>query len=56
MNYKKILRTIAEKEGVTLKEVEREMADALKNAGISCSVKTFLENTSKNIISRLYIA
>ena len=55
MNYKKILRKIAEKEHISTKEVEREMAAALKAAGITCSVKSFLENTSKSIKKRLYI-
>ena len=55
MNYKKILQKIAEKEHVSAKEAEREMAAALKAAGISCSVKKFLEDASNGIKQRLYI-
>ncbi len=55
MNYKKILQKIAEKEHISTKESEHEMAAALKAAGITCSVKKFLENTSKGINQRRYI-
>lgn len=55
MNYKKILKNIAEKEKISVKEVEKEMLVALRAAGMTCSVKVFLENTVKDINSRLYI-
>lgn len=53
MDYRKILRQIAEKEHISVKEVEKEMADALKSAGIDCSVKEFIEATAKTVKSRL---
>ena len=55
MNYKEILRTIAEKEGVSPKQVEKEMITALKIVGIDTSVKEFIKTTSSGIINRLYI-
>ena len=55
MNYKKILKTIAEKENLSVKEVESEMETALKLTGINCSVQEFLENTTEALKNRLYI-
>lgn len=55
MNYKRILKTIAEKENVSVKEVENEMAAALTSAGITCSVQEFLEKATDILKRRLYI-
>ena len=55
MNYKKILKNIAEKEKISVKVVEKEMLAALRAAGMTCSVKEFLENAVNDINSRLYI-
>ena len=55
MNYKKILKKIAEKEGVSAKEVERDMKAALFAAGLNCSVEEFLKAGAKMVANRLYI-
>lgn len=47
MNYKKILRQLALKENVSVKEIESEMQAAINYAGLDCSVKEFIETTSK---------
>lgn len=46
MNYKKILREIAKKEGVSVQEVRREMNAALRTAGVNASAKHFIEKTA----------
>ncbi len=55
MKYKKILRNIADKEGVTPKQVEAEMKQALKAAGIECEVEDFIKNIVTDVNNRLYI-
>lgn len=55
MNYKKLLKKIAHKENISVKELEREMSAALKAAGETCSVKEFIEKTSEIVKNRLYI-
>ncbi len=55
MKYKEILRTIAEKEGISTKQVEKEMLIALKIAGINISAKEFIETTASKLKNRLYI-
>lgn len=54
MNYNKILREIAKKENVSVKEVEREMQKAIDLTGLNCSAKKFIE-TTKNCLKGLYI-
>lgn len=49
MTYKKILRQLALKENVSVKEIESEMQAAIDYAGLDCSVKEFIEITSKLI-------
>lgn len=49
MKYKDILKTIAEKENKTCKEIEREMKRALKEAKINCSLKKFIKQTATSI-------
>ena len=46
MNYKKILKEIADREQISPKEVEEEMTKALRLAGLNCSVKAFLQTTT----------
>lgn len=53
MTYKKILKQISLQEGISVKEVEKEMKFALKQAGIDCSVKEFIYLTANNIKQRM---
>ena len=55
MKYNKILKIIAAKENRKPSEIEKEMKEALKSAGLDCSVKKFIETTSSSIRDRLYI-
>lgn len=43
MNYNKILRTLAERENVSVKEIENEMRAAIHSAGLHCSIKEFIK-------------
>lgn len=49
MTYKKMLRQLALKENVSVKEIESEMQSAIKYAGLDCSIKEFIEITTKLI-------
>lgn len=49
MTYKKMLRQLALKENVSVKEIESEMKAAIDYAGLNCSVKEFIEITTKLI-------
>ena len=42
MQYKKLLRTLAEKEGISEQQLETEMQAALEAAGVICSVEEFI--------------
>ena len=46
MKYNEILKQISIKENVPVKQIEQEMKTALKAAGITCSVKEFIQRTS----------
>lgn len=52
MNYKKILRKIAKKNGVSVRDVRRELNAALRTAGVNTSAKHFIEKTANEIKSR----
>lgn len=59
MNYNRILKQIAAKENISVKEVEREMEIAIRAAGLDCSPKEFIEKTAllvrkKTIYSKSY--
>ncbi len=56
MSYKKMLKQLAIKENVSVKEIENEMQAAINNAGLDCTVKDFIEITSFFINKRRYIA
>lgn len=49
MTYKKMLRQLALKENVSVKEIESEMQSAIDCAGLDCSIKEFIQITSKLI-------
>lgn len=49
MTYKKMLRQLALKENVSVKEIESEMQSAIYYAGLDCSIKEFIEMMSKLI-------
>lgn len=55
MKYYKILKNLARHEKVSEKEIETEMQLALIHAGLDCTVKEFIEQTTKTIRQRLYI-
>ena len=52
MNYNKILRQIADRENISVKEVENEMRIAIKMAGLDCSPKEFIETTARLVKER----
>lgn len=52
MSYNKMLKQLALKENISAKEIEREMQTAIDYAGLNCSVKEFVEITSKFIIEK----
>ena len=47
MTYKKMLRQLALKENVSVKEIESEKQSAIDYAGLDCSIKEFIEKTTK---------
>ena len=49
MKYKNILKQLARQENTSTKEIEHEMQMAIDCAGLDCSVKEFMELTSKII-------
>ena len=49
MSYNKMLKQLALKENISAKEIEREMQTAIDYAGLDCSIKEFIEITSKLI-------
>jgi len=55
MKYKEFLHTIAKREGISSKQVEKEMRQALISAGLNCSPKDFIKNTAADVKKRLYI-
>ncbi len=52
MKYKDILKQIAKKENISVKEVEREMKLALQAANLDCSPQEFIKKTSKMVIAK----
>ena len=46
MKYKEILKQLSIKENVPVAEIEKEMKNAIKLAGLNCSVKEFLQTTT----------
>lgn len=50
MKYHKILKLIADKENVTVKEIEKEMEAALKAANINCSPQQFIKSITQKVI------
>ena len=52
MTYNQILNNLARRENVTTNQIEREKQIALKQAGIECTVKEFIECTTKLIAKR----
>lgn len=55
MKYSEILRQLARKENVSVKEIEQEMQQAIDLAGLNCSVKEFIETTKKAIKGRYIV-
>ena len=43
MRYKEILKELAFRENVSEKEIEAEMNEAIRAAGLECSAKEFIE-------------
>lgn len=56
MKYEKILKQLAEKENVTVKEIENEMQMSLNDTGLDCTPKEFIEIVSFFVNKRRYIA
>ena len=55
MNYRKIIRCVAEKENISKKEVEKEMKKALTAAGLQCTPQEFIQKITTTIKYRRYI-
>lgn len=55
MKYKKILKELSTKNNIPVKQLEKEMQNAIKVAGLECTVKEFIEKGTKLIKQRLYI-
>lgn len=49
MTYKKMLKELARRENTSINEIEKEMQAAIDFAGLDCSVKEFIEITSRII-------
>ncbi len=52
MKYNKILKQLAAKENMSVKEIEKEMELAIVSAGLDCSVKEFIETAAKMLKER----
>lgn len=52
MNYSQILKSIAEKENISVQDAEKEMQLALAYSGLDCSVKEFIKAASKLITEK----
>ncbi|MBR3869453.1 MAG: hypothetical protein IKM66_09080 [Clostridia bacterium] len=50
MNYKAILKYLAEKENVSVHEIEEEMQKAICCTGLNCSAEEFIKAVSEIII------
>ena len=46
MTYKKIIKKLAEKENVSVNQIEKEMNEAMKFTSLDCSAKEFISFTS----------
>ena len=55
MNFNKIIKIIAKREKTSKREILAQMQLALREAGLECSVKEFIKQTTKVISERLYI-
>ena len=55
MTYKEILKQVAIKENVSVREVEKEMQIAIKAAGFDCNPKDFIENIATLVKRKDYI-
>ena len=54
MKYVDILKEIANRENVSVKEVETEMRKAIEAAGYDCSVREFIEAVAKTAKKTIY--
>lgn len=54
MKYKEILKQISKKEGISTREIEKEMKCALDIAGLNCSPKEFIRITSASLGKTIY--
>ena len=50
MNYQEIIKQLAEKENVSVKEIEKEMQTAINYAGLDCSAEEFIKTVSATVI------
>ncbi len=55
MKYEKILKQLAEKENVTVKEIENEMQKAINSVGLEYTPKEFIKIVSFFANQRRYI-
>ena len=56
MNYKKLMKELSKKENIPVKQLEKEMQNAILAAGLNCSVKEFIKTGTNLAKKRLYIA
>lgn len=55
MNYNEILRRIADRENVSINDVENEMVEAIGRAGLDCTVEEFIDTVARMVMQRRYI-
>lgn len=55
MIYNEILKQIADRENVSVNDVEKEMDEAIRSAGIECSVEEFVDTMARMVMQRRYI-
>ena len=55
MRYEDILKKIAERENVSVDDVEKEMKLAIAYSGLNCSVDEFIKTTASLIAQKDYI-
>ncbi|MBP3390613.1 MAG: hypothetical protein J6L58_02870 [Clostridia bacterium] len=55
MKYKKLLKELSAKNNIPVKQLEKEMQNAINAAGLDCTVKEFIEKGTELIKQRLYI-
>ena len=54
MDYQQILEKLAQKEHISAEEIEKEMAEALAQTGVSSTLEEFILQVAKKIKQTIY--